>query len=235
MYDLHLHILPDTDDGPQTIAESIAIVNYLSKIGYTHLTATPHYKKGLSLAPRHETINKIERFKMYLKVFDIKLLQGNEVFLTNAFESPGKINDFVLLGANENFVLLEAPTRNFPIFTLEAVIFELFKKKLNVILAHPERIIEPEANIMFFEKLYEMGVKFQINLPSLGYLYGKKACKTASILLEKDMVFCLGTDIHSLHMAKKYIPLGLKKLYCIINESKIRSISNMALREMGYL
>lgn len=234
MYDIHLHILPDIDDGPQTVAESIAIVNYLSKIGYTHITATPHYKRGLSLEPSAITTDKIERFKMYLKVFDIKLHKGNEVYLTNAFEAPGKINDFILLGANEDYVLLEAPTRSFPIFTLEAVIFELFKKQIKVILAHPERIIEPEANMMFLEKLHDMGVKFQINLPSLGNYYGKNAYKKATLLLEKNMVFCIGTDTHSLKMAKKYIPLGFKNLNNIIGSSKIRSLSNIALKEMGY-
>src|SRR5258708_25059671 len=42
MVDLHCHILPGLDDGPQSMDESIAMAESAIADGITHVVATPH-------------------------------------------------------------------------------------------------------------------------------------------------------------------------------------------------
>ena len=42
MIDLHCHILPGLDDGPETIEESVEMAQAATAEGITHLVATPH-------------------------------------------------------------------------------------------------------------------------------------------------------------------------------------------------
>src|ERR1700676_2202518 len=42
MVDVHCHILPGLDDGPQAIAESLAMAESAITDGITHVVATPH-------------------------------------------------------------------------------------------------------------------------------------------------------------------------------------------------
>jgi protein-tyrosine phosphatase len=42
MVDLHCHILPGLDDGPNTVEESMAMAESAIADGITHVVATPH-------------------------------------------------------------------------------------------------------------------------------------------------------------------------------------------------
>ncbi|MBN8526156.1 MAG: hypothetical protein J0M02_12555, partial [Planctomycetes bacterium] len=43
MLDLHAHLLPAVDDGPATLAESLALCELLQRQGVTEAVATPHW------------------------------------------------------------------------------------------------------------------------------------------------------------------------------------------------
>src|SRR6267378_2562594 len=49
MLDVHCHILPGVDDGPATVAESLAMARLCVADGITHITATPHCHRRLRL------------------------------------------------------------------------------------------------------------------------------------------------------------------------------------------
>ena len=43
MTDIHTHILPQMDDGSQSAAESLAMLEELARQGITCIAATPHF------------------------------------------------------------------------------------------------------------------------------------------------------------------------------------------------
>ncbi|HHE07923.1 MAG TPA: phosphoesterase, partial [Chlorobaculum parvum] len=47
MTDYHCHLLPNIDDGPTTIDESIEMAKLLVNAGYDTVYCTPHLIKGL--------------------------------------------------------------------------------------------------------------------------------------------------------------------------------------------
>jgi protein-tyrosine phosphatase len=44
MVDLHCHVIPGVDDGPQTLPEAVALVIGLRDLGFVRLVATPHVR-----------------------------------------------------------------------------------------------------------------------------------------------------------------------------------------------
>ena len=63
MIDIHLHILPGTDDGPETMQESLALAKLLVQEGIHSAVATPHYNDKFppcSAAEIQERVNDLQ-------------------------------------------------------------------------------------------------------------------------------------------------------------------------------
>ena len=71
------------------------------------------------------------------------------------------------------------------------------------VLAHPERYFYMTDKD--YRKYKDMGVKFQLNLPSLTGSYGSEVRKKAEYLQKNGYYDYSGTDIHSLEYFKKVI------------------------------
>ena len=64
------------------------------------------------------------------------------------------------------------------------------------VLAHPERY--QYMGDREYARLKEMGIKFQLNLPSLAGMYGPEVQQKAENLLKKNYYNLMGTDTHRL-------------------------------------
>ena len=82
--DIHCHILPNIDDGPKNIDESIEMSQSLVEEGLSIVVATPHYTAGDPLC----NIDKInDCFKaltqaLKRKIITVKLLRGAEILVS---------------------------------------------------------------------------------------------------------------------------------------------------------
>jgi tyrosine-protein phosphatase YwqE len=56
-----------------------------------------------------------------------------------------------------------------------------------------------------YRQLKDMGVKFQINLPSIAGMYGNRIKKKAMFLMREQAIAYIGTDIHSYSIFQKFI------------------------------
>ena len=70
-------------------------------------------------------------------------------------------------------------------------------------LAHPERYEYMEKKD--WVELKNMGVKFQMNIPSICGIYGRTIQHLAKDIHRQDMYDYLGTDLHSIKMLKGII------------------------------
>ena len=113
--------------------------------------------------------------------------------LDTVFESRLKSKD--LLTMEDDILLVETSTIAEP-YNLIASMQEIMSAGYRPLFAHPERyrfLSEKD-----FDKLYEMGVKFQLNIGSLTGYYGEAVKKKAEYLLSKGMYWCCGSDCHKL-------------------------------------
>ena len=196
MIDLHCHLIFDTDDGAETIENSIGMIKEAATSGFTKICCTPHYLSPEYVKTKQENFEKLELIKQRVKDenINVELFLGNEVYITE------NISDLIQCGkistiADTNFILVEFPM-NFKPYFAENEIDNLIVNGYNVILAHPERYIYVQKDIKFLDAFIEKGVYLQGNYESIIAKYGHNAKKTLIKLLKQQKIDLLSTDNH---------------------------------------
>jgi tyrosine-protein phosphatase YwqE len=69
---------------------------------------------------------------------------------------------------------------------------------LQPVFAHPERYSYLQSDFGLLTKIYEKGVKLQLNLNSFNGYYGKAAKDLANKIADKGWVSFVGTDCHKI-------------------------------------
>lgn len=195
--DIHCHILPDVDDGPQTMADSLMLASVLVNQGFAEIIATPHYIEDYSAAYRNHIKQQYKALQTALQVqgIPLQLHLGGEVMLTSLVVQQADSGTLPVL-ANTNHVLLELPLRQEVLAYASQVIFHLQIKGYQPIIAHPERVEFIKQDPRCLLRLLESGVLLQVNMGSLFGLYGKRAKQAAEFLLANQMAHFLATDSH---------------------------------------
>ena len=193
--DRHSHILYGVDDGVGTLAESLEILDYLQELGVKELWCTPHVMEDIP----NTTQFLRERFTQLQQEYkgNIKLNLAAEYMLDTLFEARLKSSD--LLTMEDDTLLVETSTVAEP-YNFYGVLQDIMSAGYRPLYAHPERYrFLGEKD---FDKLYKMGVKFQLNLGSISGFYGQTAQKKAEYILSKGMYWCTGSDCHKLSSIK---------------------------------
>jgi protein-tyrosine phosphatase len=200
MIDLHCHILPGIDDGPQTIEESVAMARRAAEDGIVHIVATPHVKAAFAVSGQRfqkgtaffneQVLELYERLKS--EGLKIGIFPGAEIAL------PAIDDDTIsVLGINNTkYLLIEFPHTHLPAKAVD-VIFNLNIKGYHPIVAHPERnpsIIEDPGKLM---ELRKIGALVQITASSLTSASDPDVKQCAHYLVKKNAVEFIASDAHS--------------------------------------
>ena len=111
-------------------------------------------------------------------------------------------NDLLPLGENGDHLLVETSYFS-PPMGLKNILLRIKSKGYHPVLAHPERYAYMDESD--YRQLKDMGVKFQINLPSIAGMYGNRIKKKAMFLMREQAIAYIGTDIHSYSIFQKFI------------------------------
>lgn len=198
MIDLHCHILPYIDDGPETLQETLEMCRMAVADGITTIVATPHQHNGVYENSAKTILKKVEEATLELKNANIpiELLPGADVFID--VQTGEKIQQGEIMTVNNTgrYFLLEFPAHSIPP-NIEKIIFNLLLKNITPILTHPERIAEVQE---YPDKIYSLvcsGVLSQITAMSLTGGFGSRAQKCARTLLKHHLAHIIATDAHS--------------------------------------
>lgn len=198
MIDIHSHVLYGIDDGAKTLDESIAILKKMSELGYTKVIATPHYIDNTEYVANNkkkkELLTELTD-KLKEENIKIELFLGNEIFIEDNLLKK-MIDQEIYTLNNTNYILLELPLLEKCDYSLD-IIYELVRRGVKVVLAHPERYITFQKDKKMIDKYLELGVLFQGNISSLIGKYGKNAQKLFIKLLKAKKYFALASDIHT--------------------------------------
>ena len=187
--DSHSHILFGVDDGIRTLEESLEAIAVEESMGITQLWCTPHIMEDV---PNTTEVLK-SRFDQLKAAYQgrLSLNIAAEYMIDTLFEE--RLSGKDLLVMKDDMVLVETSTWT-PPFDFLNQLRELQKHGYNPLLAHPERYRYMEKED--YEELVRMGVRLQLNLPSIAGYYGKTAQQKASWMLGKGMYSAAGTDCH---------------------------------------
>lgn len=194
--DMHAHLLPGIDDGPDDMYEALTLIRGMQELGFRQLIATPHVMSDLYPNTK-ETI--LERYEMVKRAMaeagiGIELKVAAEYLLDENFEA--KMNEGELLPLTGQLLLVEMGFISEPP-NLHDLLFRLQTKGFTPVLAHPERYGFYQGDIEAYRTLQERGCKLQLNMLSLRGHYGPAIQRTAEKLLEAGLVDFLGSDLHN--------------------------------------
>lgn len=222
--DIHSHLLPQIDDGAQSLKESIAIIKKFKLLGYTKLITTPHIISDFYPNNQEIISKKLLTVQAQLKLenIDIVLEAGAEYYVDMSFFSLIEEKEEELITFMDHYVLFETSYTNKPII-LEVVINSLLKKGYIPVLAHPERYQYLHHNLELYKMLKAQGVLFQVNAKSL-YDKSKSSYKIAIKLINLGLVDFIGSDAHRMRDVNK-LEVFLRSNTCkkMIKLNKIRN------------
>lgn len=197
LVDIHAHLLPGIDDGPDDLEEALAMARAAAGAGTSTLVATPHLRSDfpgvdvLELAERCETL----RAAIGDAAIPIDLVGGAEVSLAWALGASEQELVLASYGQRGSDLLLEAPPGTTPL--LEGILRELRRRGYRVILAHPERSLPFQRNRGRLRGLVEQGALLQINADSLltrNPLSGTR--RLAQWLCQEGLAHAIASDGH---------------------------------------
>jgi protein-tyrosine phosphatase len=223
MIDIHSHILPGLDDGAQSMAEAIEMIEIASATGTTAIVASPHADTQYDYEPE-----RIEELLAEIRVqvgADISLVRGCDfhLMLSNveaALKDPARYT----IGGKCYLLMELSDMVVFP--NTGALWTELESAGMKIILTHPERNPLLRQRIELIEEWVALGRYMQVTAQSLLGAFGPKAYRFSTKLLDRGLVHFLASDGHNTRhrpprldqgfewVAKNYSP-KLAQLLCV--------------------
>jgi len=200
MFDLHTHILPGVDDGPQNIEDTLKLAEEFAASGVKTAVATPHFIRGSSEVDKKRILALVLEVNDILKErkINLTLLPGMEIEICHEILDLWKEGRLLTLNDNGRYLLVELPFNTVPPFT-EQLFYELQLAGIIPVLAHPERNAVLGENIKMVYDLASRGTLIQINSGSILGYFGNRVKNTAVALLKNNLVHVVASDAHGAH------------------------------------
>jgi protein-tyrosine phosphatase len=193
--DIHSHLLPEMDDGAQTLEDSLRLTQALQSFGVTQFITTPHIIQHVWENSREQIIANKNNTVLELKKnnSNMPFQAAAEYLMDDQFVQLFQSHE--LLTLKDNYVLVEMSYINAPI-QLYSILFDLQVAGYIPVLAHPERYLFYHNNVAEYQKLKKVGCLFQLNLLAVVGYYGEGITKIAERLLQNGMYDFVGSDVH---------------------------------------
>ena len=227
MIDFHTHILPNVDDGSESVEETFNLIKEAKSVGFDSIISTSHYIEKYYEVGVEERCKWINALSEALKKesIDMNLYLGNEVYFSENIIQLLKENKIAKIN-NSRYMLFEFAMNVKPINVYD-VLYEMLQNKIVPVLAHPERYSFVQKDPSFIYELIDAGVLMQVNYASIIGWYGKKAEILAKKFLESNMISFLGSDVHKQRTIYQKIPEILKKIEDIIGKEKLDNLTTI--------
>ena len=195
MIDLHCHVLPGIDDGPDSIEGSVALARAAVAAGIRTLVATPHvswrYPNDAETIARLVTeVNA--RLKEEEVALDVR--PGAELAMTRLIDlEPAELARLGLGGGS--WLLVEPPFAE-GATGLDSIVRDLLRRGHHVLLAHPERCHALRRDPQMLASLIGDGVLTSITAGSLVGHFGGEVRRFSLQLARDGMVHNVASDAH---------------------------------------
>ena len=197
--DLHLHLLPGVDDGPDDEAGSLVHAERLARDGVHEATVTPHVGHPwfpLEVATIPERTQALQAVLDAVGI-DLHLHPGGEIFPGGALSLGADELDVIAHGPpGARWVLLEVPFAGIdPAFL--AACRHVRDHGFALVIAHPERAAGflTGGHEMLQEEI-AAGALLQVNVCSLLGRHGPEAREGAARLVRDGDAYVLASDGH---------------------------------------
>ncbi len=203
MVDIHSHMLPGIDDGPDDINESVEMARMALHEGITAVVCTPHAIRDFDqlLALAEERLQALKG-ELARRQVPLALYQGFEVYASESLLDYQDIKRLTLPGGKR--MLLEFDFGSMPACADE-VLYLLRISNITPVLAHLERFDYMNRDIGRMKALKQQGAMIQVNTGSITGMHGRAAQKCAKKMIKAGLVDYIATDAHSTRRRGPYV------------------------------
>ncbi len=210
MIDIHNHMLPAVDDGAKSEDMALSMLKEAVRQGVNHLVLTPHLYEVDIIKGTGEWKTKIETATRTV----MQLIATHNLPVEVSVAAEVRYQDMlpiileeldVLIGGK--YLLLEFAFHSVP-NNLDRIVYDIMRKGITPIIAHPERIKPWQRDPQQLESLINMGCPTQLDIGSFLGSLGPNSEKLANYLFDRDAVHIVGSDSHNLDSRALYSKPG---------------------------
>ena len=200
MIDIHCHMLPGIDDGPEGLDESLEMARLALANGITESILTPHIHVGRYANTRESLAEATRQFQQCLLDNDIALRVGMaaEIRIGPELITMVEAQQVPFLGTLDGYqlVLLELPHSHIPLGSDKLVKWCL-QRNIRPVIPHPERNKDVIRDIEKITPLVKLGCLLQVTAGAVAGGFGPQSRRRARQLLKRGWVSFLASDAHN--------------------------------------
>lgn len=223
--DFHSHILPCVDDGSQSIAESVALLELEAQQGIKRVVLTPHFYP-VNESPADFLARRNAAFAQLLEAVGDRrdlphLTIGAEVAYYIGMSKSEELPLLTIEGTD--CILIEMPPAPWP----KSVWRELRDIReewgLTPIIAHIDRYIRPLRTFGIPHRLVEAEVLVQANG---NFFLRRETERMAMEMLKRGQIHLIGSDCHNLALRRPNVGLAAEKIERKLGREALSRISD---------
>jgi len=222
MVDIHCHILPNLDDGAESMEIACGMAEMAIEDGVTHIIGTPHASSAWPFLP--DVIR--ERRDELQSRFEGRLIFATGCDFHLSFENLQDIRrDSWRFTLNQKkYLLVEFADYSIPP-SLDQALHELQLAGLRPIITHPERnpLIRSQPDRLY--RWLNQGCYAQITAQSLLGKWGEAAQEMANEWLNANAVHFIASDAHNITTR----PLRLKETFDLVATTRGKDVARALL------
>jgi protein-tyrosine phosphatase len=221
MVDIHCHILPGLDDGPDAVEESLAMVESAIADGITHVVATPH-----SNSQHRFDYSRVSQLREQLQTQvgeRLTLATGCDFHLNPENLQAARLDAKPFCINQKDYLLVEFNEYAIPP-AMDQTLHELQLLGLRLVVTHPERNAILRNQVDRLEKWVRQGCFVQVTGGALTGSFGKGPMEDALAWMGQGLVHFVASDAHN----TRGRPLRLQPAFDVVRkkfgEEKARAL-----------
>ncbi len=207
--DIHCHIIPNIDDGADSMMVALAMAKQAVMNGTQWIIATPH-QLGVNNKVTSDAIKTgavLLQDQVNSQNIELTILPGADVRIDPELTKFLKQGKVLTLADRGKHVLLELPHDTY--YPLEQLIKSMRKQGLVGILSHPERNRGIIKNPDVMWDVIKAGGLLQITAASLTGSFGSSCQEIAELAVDEGLIHFIASDAHD----TKHRPFGMREAY----------------------
>lgn len=209
MVDLHCHILPGLDDGPDSIEESLVMAETAIADGITHVVATPHANNKFWFDFAH--VSELRNQLMAQLGDRLKLAIGCDFHFSPENLSSLRKNPQPYCINQHDYLLVEFNEVSIPP-SVDQTLHEIQLAGLRPIITHPERNAILRTKPERLRNWVRRGCYAQVTGGALTGVFGAVAQQKALEWIREGLIHFVASDAHN----NRNRPLQLQPAYDVV-------------------
>ena len=204
----HCHILPQIDDGADSVEMSLKMIGTMKAQGVERIVATPHFyaHREKSVAAFLEKRTHAHEKLIQADASCSAILLGAEIAIEHGLSQLPDLDKLRI--ADTNYMLLELPYASFSHWLLEEIGDIAYEYHVTPVIAHIHRYLEYYSKAEL-EEVLKTDAVFQINNEAFGNYKERHFVKS---LIKEGYPYLFGSDAHDMSGRKPNWDLLMKKV-----------------------